>query len=90
MGSRFYPYDDLSENDDFWLGMMLYTGKTPNSIGKQQYIAARTQGQVTIIVFYDFVIHSFIADVDSSAYLELVDKLSRVQQQKLLEAGFKP
>jgi hypothetical protein len=90
LGSRFYPYDELTNRDNFWLGMMLYTGETPDSIGKQQYIATRTQGQITIMVFFDHVIRSFVADVDSAAYLALVDDLSRIQQQKLLDAGYEP
>jgi hypothetical protein len=90
LGSRFYPSDELTDNDNFWLGLMLYPRKTPDSIGKEQYIAVRTQGQVTIIVFFDYVLRSSMADIDSCGYEKLVYTLSRTQQQKLKDAGYKP
>ena len=79
-----FGYDNFKENDNFWLGYMSYSG------GKLQHIAVRTQGTVTIMVFYDFIIRSFIPDVDVWSYIEYVNKLSYIQQQKLAEAGFQP
>ena len=84
MGEGFSPSKELAEGNSFWQGKMLYQN------GKHQYLSVRTQGPITIIVVFDFRILQFIPEFDGSLYSDLVEELSNIQQQKLLEAGFEP
>ena len=84
LGNIFYPSDKLTEEDNSWSGVALY------SKDKFQYVACKTQGPVLVFISYHKFLRYFMADVDSGEYISRVELTASAQQQKLKTAGYSP
>ncbi|MCE7858442.1 MAG: hypothetical protein DPW18_17850 [Chloroflexi bacterium] len=80
-GDRFLPYPN-TENETQWSGWVQY------SKDKFQWVAGDTQGSVLIFISYRKILNQFVADIDGGFYMDMVQSLTRIQKEKLREAGF--
>jgi hypothetical protein len=80
-GDKYYSFSD-PKNSAQW------SGQLHPSRNKFQWVASDTQGSVLIFSSYRKVLNNFVADIDGSYYQDMVESMTRVQKQKLKEAGF--